>query len=87
MSQPKRYGIVCDFKAPWSKMHEFEKGEWVQYSDYAALQAENERLRKAGDAVALDYAERIEIEAGEPAETLMRNLPVLKAWASANEGR
>ena len=46
MSQPKRYGIVCDFKAPWSKMHEFEKGEWVQYSDYAALQAEVERLEK-----------------------------------------
>jgi uncharacterized small protein (DUF1192 family) len=45
MSQPKRYGIVCDFKAPWSKMHEFEKGEWVQYSDYAALQAEVERLK------------------------------------------
>jgi hypothetical protein len=26
-------------------------GNWVGYADYAALQAENERLRKAGDAM------------------------------------
>jgi hypothetical protein len=26
-------------------------GEWVLWSDYARLKAENERLRKAGDAM------------------------------------
>lgn len=51
------------------------------------LQAEVERLRKAGDAVALDYAERIEIEAGETAKTLMKTLPVLREWNAAKEGK
>jgi hypothetical protein len=60
-----------------------DSGEYVLHDDYAALKAENERLRAAGDAVALDYAERIEIEAGEPADSLMRTLPVLKAWLAA----
>jgi hypothetical protein len=27
------------------------EGNWVPYSDYAALRAENKRLRKAGDAM------------------------------------
>jgi uncharacterized small protein (DUF1192 family) len=27
-------------------MQPFDKGDWVAYADYAALQAENERLRK-----------------------------------------
>lgn len=49
----------------------------------AEAKAENERLRKAGDNVALDYAERLEIEAGQTAETLLRTLPVLKAWLAA----
>lgn len=44
-----------------------------------------ERLRKAGDAVALDYAERIEIEAGDTAKNLMRKLPVLREWNAAKE--
>lgn len=51
------------------------------------LKAEVERLRKAGDAVALDYAERIEIEAGETAKTLMKTLPVLRDWSAAKEGK
>jgi len=50
------------------------------------LKAFAERLIKAGDAVALDYAERIEIEAGQPAKTLMRKLPVLRSWAAAKKG-
>ena len=51
------------------------------------LQAEVERLRKAGDAVALDYAERIEIEAGDTAKNLMRKVPVLRDWTAAKEGK
>ena len=46
-----------------------------------------ERVVKAGDAVALDYAERIEIEAGETAKTLMKTLPVLRDWRAAKEGK
>ena len=46
-----------------------------------------ERVVKAGDAVALDYAERIEIEAGETAKTLMKTLPVLREWNAAKEGK
>ena len=64
-----------------------EDGMWVQWQDYAHIKAENARLRKAGDAVALDYAERIEIEAGETAKTLMKTVPVLREWNAAKEGK
>jgi hypothetical protein len=50
-------------------------------------EAELERLRKAGDAVALDYAERIEIEAGDTAKNLMKKLPVLREWNATKEGK
>ena len=53
----------------------------------ARLKAEVARLRKAGDAVALDYAERIEIEAGETAKTLMKIVPVLREWTAAKEDK
>jgi hypothetical protein len=56
-------------------------------AENARLKAEVERLRKAGDAVALDYAERIEIEAGETAKTLMKTVPVLREWNAAKEGK
>ena len=60
--------------------------EFTQW-EVERLKAEVERLRKAGDAVALDYAERIEIEAGDTAKNLMRKLPVLREWNAAKEGR
>jgi hypothetical protein len=49
------------------------------------LKEQVERLTKAGDAVALDYAERIEIEAGETAEQLMKLIPVLVDWNKAKQ--
>lgn len=64
---------------------ESKDGFMVYYEDYAWLKAEVERLTKAGDAVALDYAERIEIEAGETAKTLMNIVPVLRDWNAARE--
>ena len=68
-----------------------EPEKWAEMvkamSENARLKAENERLRKAGDAVALDYAERIEIEAGETAKTLMKIVPVLREWNAAKEGK
>ena len=63
--------------------------ERIKYivESHARLKAEVEGLRKAGDAVALDYAERIEIEAGNPAKTLMKTVPVLRNWNAAKEGK
>ncbi len=66
------------------------KEAWVDkkmQEDRDALLQQVERLRKAGDAVALDYAERIEIEAGETVKTLMKTLPVLRDWNAAKEGK
>jgi hypothetical protein len=63
-------------------------GEMVKaWAENARLKAQVERLTKAGDAVALDYAERIEIEAGETAKTLMKIVPVLREWNAAKEGK
>jgi hypothetical protein len=53
----------------------------------AMLCGQVERLTKAGDAVALDYAERIEIEAGRTPKTLMKIVPVLREWNDAKEGK
>jgi hypothetical protein len=52
--QPKRYSLVASYYCSDAKMEAFEDGEFVRHADYAALQAENARLRKAGDA--LSYA-------------------------------
>ena len=54
MIQPKRYSLVASYYSSDAKMEAFEDGEFVRHADYAALLAENERLRKAGDA--LSYA-------------------------------
>ena len=45
MSQPKRYRPAIDdgSREPWMK--ESELGGYVEYADYSALQAENERLK------------------------------------------
>ena len=82
MSEPKRYRLD-----PESYLAEHPQGDFVDYQDYDRLKAEVERLIKAGDAVALDYAERIEIEAGNPAKTLMKTVPVLRDWNAAKEGK
>ena len=49
-----------------------------------ALAAENERLRKAGDAMALAYC-NLDVDGyeEESAEMLMQTLPTLKAWLAA----
>ena len=74
MSQPKRY--ICTRVLGMFEMQDAENGDWIYHSDYAALAAENERLRKAGDAMhraikvsdyALDWA--------------------IEVWLAAKEGR
>jgi hypothetical protein len=52
----------------------------------AMLCGQIHRLVKAGDAVALDYAERIEIEAGRTPKVLMKIVPVLREWVAAKKG-
>lgn len=51
MSQPKRFSVAVD--DPWfgDGAYITEDGKYVLWADYAALLAENERLRKAGDAM------------------------------------
>ncbi len=61
-------------------MEAFEDGEFVRHADYARLQAENERLRKAGDAVIEKLAEAY---AGDVSE--FDHAHVFKAWIEAKE--
>ena len=49
-------------------------GEYVRYADYAALKAENKRLRKAGDALA---------RAAEQSAYHKEDYNVIKAWLAA----
>jgi hypothetical protein len=53
-------------------------GNWVGYADYAALQAENERMRKAGDALltCLDYPKAVWPDSVNPR---------IEAWNAAKE--
>jgi hypothetical protein len=51
-------------------------GNWVGYAEYAALQAENERLRKAGDELA-----RV------ASYILDTKVKAIEAWHAAKESR
>jgi hypothetical protein len=61
---------------PW--VYPSDEGKYVLHEDYAALQAENERLRKAGDAVIEKLAEAY---AGEPSD--FDHAHVFKGWIEA----
>jgi len=50
--QPTRYRLDVQGKNYLVAMVADSNGEYVDYRNYAALQAENELLRKAGDAMA-----------------------------------
>ncbi len=56
-----------------------DDGNLVAYSDYAAIAAENERLRKAGDA----FGEALK----ENPTSLYHIHECVKAWNAAKEGR
>jgi hypothetical protein len=56
-------------------------GDWVDWKDYAALAAENERLRKAGDDLMGNYyATCLDVDG-------FNEWPSVKAWLAAKEGR
>jgi hypothetical protein len=65
---------------------ESPNGEYVRYADYAALKAENKRLRKAGDAllechkIRDDLAYSIQEQSPDVAKAML-------AWLSAKETR
>ena len=82
MSQPKRYYFTSHNINGVNigvEMHEDDKGSFITYSDYAALAAENERLRKAGDELAnLIWWE-------DPVYSDI--MKVTQGWKAAKEGR
>jgi len=98
MSEPKRY--LCGGYV--GLMHEFEHGDWVNYADYARLQAENarlkaevERLRSASfvTAVPSEQYERLERAGDLMLKYASANMPyppyatMAKDWNAAKEGK
>lgn len=71
MKQPKRWSHGL------TGMSRNRSGPWVTWDDYAALAADNERLRKAGDAMAyiMEYEKDNEFDG------------FVDAWNAAKEGR
>lgn len=57
-------------------------GDYVLHSDYARLQAEVERLRKAGDAMADEIIGCYNAEGYDPADS-----ETLPKWNAAKEGK
>lgn len=53
-----------DFDLMKQLMAKDNGGEWVRYSDYAAVQAENKRLRKALEPFAKEYEKRSRLAPG-----------------------
>ncbi len=79
MSQPKRYALSEPDISYGTE--ESPNGEYVEYADYARLQAENARLRKAGDEMAEHFegfSEWMENADGSPYVSSR-----LKAWLAA----
>ena len=90
MSQPKRYrdkvmpGRGINWQGFDYVMIEDDTGPWVSHSDYAALAAENERLRKAGDEL---YGSAQGAGCSECEGMYNRLECALDAWLAAKEGR
>jgi hypothetical protein len=57
-------------------------GQWVSWSEYEKLQAEVERLRKAGDAMAKEIVGCYRGEGYDPADC-----EALSIWNAAKEGK
>ena len=84
MSQPKRYVATYDDGFVTNEYREECKSDkldcnniWVKAEDYAVLAAENERLRKAGDAM---YAAAVQDSTG------LWVLKPFQDWKAAKEG-
>ena len=83
MSDPQRYWMYLSAPAGGiAQMIADDKGDWVNHRDYVKLQAENERLRKAGDAMCRYVGK-------EPKHSIQmdRHDKSKKDWNKAKEGR
>ena len=69
-------------KGGLAQMLRHPEGEWVGYRDYAALQAENERLRRAGDGLMFEGETMAHEVSWNPAPWDR----VVAAWVAAKEG-
>lgn len=85
MSQPKRY-----INGRWG-LDPHESGEWVMWSDYAALAAENERLRSASFVTAVPSEEyeklKAEVEWLRKADRLVCWNEATQEWEIRHEHR
>ena len=79
MSDPQRYSLALPDIS--YGMDEDSKGAYVLWKDYTRLKSENERLRKAGDALitALDKRDDVFDNSDK------RN--AINAWLAAKEGK
>ena len=81
MSQPNFWYFRADLDPNQSR---YPEQRFIKWEDYAALAAENERLRKAGDAMAKHYFELYWIL---NAESTSRHEPAsITDWEAAKEG-
>ena len=81
MDKPQRYWMYLSAPAGGiaQMIADDNKGDWVNHRDYVKLQAENERLRKAGDKMDV-YLKRQD-------GTTNGMLPCRKAWLKAKKER
>jgi hypothetical protein len=90
MSDPNRYhlwaALECHAFSKAEAVLRFsaeEDGMWVQWQDYCRLQAEVQRLRKAGDA--MEIALQADFN-GCPYEPLVI-MQAIRRWRTAKEGK
>ena len=83
MKDPQRYWMYLSAPAGGiAQMVADDKGDWVNHRDYVKLQAENERLRKAGDAFLGTYL----FASAKGLVTEAKAVKVIEEWTSAKEG-
>ena len=81
MSQPTRYRLDVQGKNYLVAMVADKDGEYIDYRNYASLQAENKRLRKAGDAFLGTYL----FASVKGLVTQDEALKVVEEWHAAKE--
>jgi len=83
VSQPTRYRLDVQGKNYLVAMVADKDGEYIDYRNYASLQAENERLRKAGGAFLGTYL----FASVTGLVTQDEAVKVLEEWHAAKEGQ
>lgn len=85
MSEVKRYSPSIEWDDNTNQkevvMIKCVGGSWIKYDDYARLKAENERLRKAGDAM-VELLCQMDVVMDMDSDH-----PEVEAWNAAKEGK